>query len=31
MLNRTVADDAAVYILTGMETSPNEIVPEPCE
>jgi hypothetical protein len=24
-------EEAAVYILTGMETSPKEIVPEPIE
>jgi hypothetical protein len=30
-LNDTLAEDAAVYIRTGMETSPNEIVPEPSE
>src|SRR5262245_18370508 len=29
--NDTFAEDAAGYILTGMETSPNEIVPEPSE
>jgi len=28
-LNDTVADDVAVYIFTGMETSPKERVPEP--
>ena len=27
----TPAGEAAVYILIGMETSPNEIVPEPME
>jgi hypothetical protein len=31
MLNATPPPDAAVYILTGMDTSPNEIVPEPME
>ena len=30
-LNDTLPDEAAVYILTGIETSPNEIVPEPSE
>ncbi len=29
MLKLTLADAAAVYIFTGMETSPNEMVPEP--
>ena len=27
----TPPDEAAVYILTGMETSPKEIVPDPSE
>jgi hypothetical protein len=30
-LKDTPADEAAVYILIGMDTSPNEIVPEPME
>jgi hypothetical protein len=29
MLKLTPAGDAAVYIFTGMETSPKETVPEP--
>src|SRR5262245_50083748 len=31
MLNATPFDDAAVNILTGMLTRPNEMVPEPME
>jgi hypothetical protein len=31
MLNATPADEAAVYIRTGMLTRPNEMVPEPME
>jgi len=31
MLKATFADEAAVYIRIGIETSPNEIVPEPIE
>jgi hypothetical protein len=31
MLKLTLADEAAVYILMGMDTSPKEIVPEPIE
>jgi hypothetical protein len=31
MLKDTPADDAAVYIFTGMETSPKEMVPDPIE
>jgi hypothetical protein len=31
MLKATFADEAAVYIRMGIETSPNEIVPEPIE
>jgi hypothetical protein len=31
MLKDTAAEEVAVYIFTGMETSPNEIVPEPME
>ena len=30
-LKLTLADEAAVYSLTGIETSPKEIVPEPSE
>jgi hypothetical protein len=30
-LNDTFPPEAAVYSLIGMETSPNEIVPEPIE
>src|ERR1051326_3730681 len=30
-LKATLMEEAAVYILTGMETSPKEIVPEPIE
>jgi hypothetical protein len=28
-LKLTFMDEAAVYIFTGMETSPKEMVPEP--
>jgi hypothetical protein len=28
-LKLTLAEAAAVYIFTGIDTSPNEIVPEP--
>jgi hypothetical protein len=31
MLKVTLAEEAAVYIFTGMETSPKEIVPDPME
>ena len=30
-LNETDSDEAAVNILTGIETSPNEMFPEPIE
>jgi hypothetical protein len=30
-LNETPPAEAAVYILIGMDTSPNEMVPEPIE
>src|SRR6267143_949262 len=30
-LNESPMDEAAVYILTGIETSPNESVPDPME
>src|SRR5437773_7362679 len=30
-LNETLSDEAAVNILTGIETRPNEMVPEPME
>jgi hypothetical protein len=29
MLKVTLADEAAVYILTGMDTRPKEMVPDP--
>jgi hypothetical protein len=28
-LKLTLRDEAAVYIFTGMDTNPNEMVPEP--
>jgi hypothetical protein len=31
MLKAMPAEAAAVYILTGIDTSPNEIVPDPIE
>jgi hypothetical protein len=31
MLKLTLADEVAVYIRMGIDTSPNEIVPEPME
>jgi hypothetical protein len=31
MLNAIPAGEAAVYILTGMETSPKEMVADPIE
>jgi len=31
MLKATLAEEAAVYIFTGMETRPNEMVPDPIE
>jgi len=31
MLKATLAEEAAVYILTGIETSPNDNVPDPIE
>jgi hypothetical protein len=31
MLKATLADELAVYIFTGIDTSPNEIVPDPME
>src|SRR4249920_1730402 len=30
-LNETLSDEAAVNILTGIETNPNEILPDPME
>jgi len=29
MLKATLADEAAVYIFTGMDTRPKEMVPDP--
>ena len=30
-LKETLSDEAALNILTGIETSPNEMVPDPME